>query len=148
VTGGGAGETFTATCEPAGQAREAIALWLTSAARPGRAVLRELTTPAAVQTGGRWIQAYGLDGSGAAVIPPATAQGLALARAMRALPAARVTAVLAARWPDWLRPAATDGQLAAALGIPLPKVAAATPSMIRAVRADSPPPTPPSPACR
>ena len=50
----------------------------------------------------------------------ATAQGGALADAMLRLPRQRVEAALASDWPGWLRATATDRQLAAALGIPLP----------------------------
>lgn len=49
-----------------------------------------------------------------------------LAEAMLRLPERRVEAVLAARWPGWLRPRATDAQLAAALRTPLPPAPPAT----------------------
>ena len=136
--------TFQVSCEPVGQAREAIALWLAASATPASAFRAELVYPEAVQVGGHWIRASYLTGSGQAVIPPATAEGLALARAMLALPSAHVTAALAARWPAWLSPAATDAQLAAALGIPLPTAPAPTRLMIRSARD---PGNPPSPVC-
>jgi hypothetical protein len=109
-------------CVPAGQAREAIALWLAGSATP--ATRDAFPTLAAgqspVKVGGHWLAAYNLTGSGPALLPPASAQGVALARAMLRLPARRVEAALAARWSRWLRPVATDAQLAAALGIPAP----------------------------
>jgi hypothetical protein len=135
----------TVSCEPVGQAREAIAIWLAASAVPGPAFRAELTYPEAVRVSGRWIGAYYLTGSGSSVIPPATAEGLALALAMLRLPAAQVTAALAARWPAWLSPAATDAQLAAALGIPMPKFPPPTRLMIRSARE---PGNPPSPVCR
>jgi hypothetical protein len=134
----------TVSCEPVGQAREAIAIWLAASAVPGPAFRTELTYPEAVQVSGRWIDAYDLSGSGSSVIPPATAEGVALARAMLRRPATQVTAALAARWPAWLNPAATDAQLAAALGMPMPKVPAPTRLEIRSARD---PGNPPSPVC-
>ena len=134
----------TVSCEPVGQAREAIAIWLAASAVPGPAFRAELTYPEAVQVSGRWVRAYYLAGSGSSVIPPATAEGVAVARAMLRRPAAQVTAALAARWPAWLSPAATDAQLAAALGMPMPKVPAPTRLMIRSARD---PGNPPSPVC-
>jgi hypothetical protein len=136
--------SFPVSCEPVGQAREAIALWLAAAVVPGPAFRAELAYPEVVQVSGRWIRATYLTGSGPAMIPPATAAGLALARAMRALPARQVRAALAARWPAWLSPAATDAQLAAALGVPMPKAPAPTRLMIRNARDDV---SPPSPVC-
>jgi hypothetical protein len=136
--------SFTLSCEPVGQAREAIAIWLAASAAPRHEVLAELAArpqpgPHAVRVGGRWIRTYYLSGSGAAIIPPPTAAGVALARAMLALPPAQITAALAARWPGWLSPAATDAQLAAALRLPAPAVPAATPSMIRTAHTNGPP---------
>jgi hypothetical protein len=139
-------------CEPVGQAREAIAIWLAASAEPGL-VPAELGGPLAVRVGGRWISAglggaqvvrvggrwiltYYLTGSAASAIPQATAPGAALARAMLGLPAGRVKAALAARWPGWLSPAATDAQLAAALGISVPKTPAVPRSLIRYARND------------
>jgi hypothetical protein len=134
---GANGYTYTpVSCEPAGQAREAIAIWLAASAGTRQAVLAELAGPEPVRVGGRWIETYYLSGSGASVIPPATAQGAALARAMLRLPAAQVKDVLAARWPGWLSPAATDAQLARALGLRLPAAPAVPRSMIRYARND------------
>jgi hypothetical protein len=147
------GFTFSPVpCEPLGQAREAIAIWLAASARPGL-VVAELGGPLAVRVGGRWISAglggaqvvrvsgrwiltYYLAGTAASAIPQATAPGAALARAMLRLPAGRVKAALAARWPGWLSPAATDAQLAAALGISMPKTPAVPRSLIRYARND------------
>ncbi|HEY3982229.1 MAG TPA: hypothetical protein VGM79_33585 [Streptosporangiaceae bacterium] len=139
-------------CEPVGQAREAIAIWLAASAEPGL-VRAELGGPLAVRAGGRWISAglggaqvvrvggrwiltYYLAGSAASAIPQATAPGAALARAMLRFPAGRVKAALAARWPGWLSPAATDAQLAAALGVAMPKTPAVPRSLIRYARND------------
>jgi hypothetical protein len=63
---------------------------------------------------------------------------------MLRLPPAHVTAALAARWPAWLSPAATDAQLAAALGIPMPRTPAPTRLMVRNARDLG---NPPSPVC-
>jgi hypothetical protein len=111
------------SCLPVGQAREAIALWLAASATlatraPFLAGLEDITPS---KVGGTWISSY----AGALVsgYQPAlnfTGQGAVLAQAMLSLPERRVEAVLAGRWPGWLKPQATDAQLAAALGIPLP----------------------------
>jgi hypothetical protein len=63
---------------------------------------------------------------------------------MLRLPASRVRAALAAGWPGWLRPQATDAQLASALRIPLPSAPPASPPPGVNV-ADA---GPPSPVCR
>jgi hypothetical protein len=133
----GGDETEQVSCEPVGQAREAIAIWLAASAVPRQAILAQLTFPRPVRVSGHWIVTYLVYGSGAAVIPQVTAQGAALVRAMLKLPAAQVEAALAARWPGWLSPAATDAQLAAALRLPLPVAPAPTPAQISAARADN-----------
>ena len=112
------------SCLPVGQAREAIALWLAAGATPATraafpAALRY--GPAATKAGGELISSYvGLPVSGYSPNLQFTAQGAALAQAMLRLPERQVGAALSARWPGWLSPRATDAQLAAALGIPLP----------------------------
>jgi hypothetical protein len=118
--GGGGGEAVN--CVPAGQAREAIALWLAGSATPAsRGAFRALAVDQdPIKVGGHLLASYYLPGSGPPGIPPASAQGVALARAMLRLPPRQVQAALAARWPRWLSAAATDAQLAAALGIPAP----------------------------
>jgi hypothetical protein len=135
------------SCEPVVQAREAIAIWLAASAAPRHAILAELAAhqsgPQAVRVGGRWIGTSYLHGSGPAIIPPPTEEGAALARALLRLPAARVRAALAANWPGWLSPAATDAQLAAALHLPAPAVPAVTRSAMRTAYVSAPP----SPVC-
>jgi hypothetical protein len=132
------------SCLPVGQAREAIALWLAASATPaartafldGPANYIQPVNPAGPgylipeKVGGRWITAYQPAIAGYAPALIYTGQGAALAEAMLRLPTPRVEAVLAARWHGWLSPRATDGQLAAALGVPLPAVPPPSPSMV------------------
>jgi hypothetical protein len=118
------------SCVAVGQAREAIALWLAAGATPAAragftTVLAQGSGP--TQVGRKWISTYFLFGSVTGQFLTVTAQGVALAREMLRLPAPRVRAALAAGWPGWLRPQATDAQLAAALRIPLPSVPPASP---------------------
>ena len=113
------------SCLPVGQAREAIALWLAASATPATrpAFLSGLRSGAGVsKVGGAWLASYtGVTGYGYQPgLQQFTGQAAVLAEAMLRLPERRVEAVLAARWPGWLRPRATDAQLAAALRIPLP----------------------------
>jgi hypothetical protein len=131
--------TAVISCLPDGQAREAIALWLAASATPAaRATfLADLNPINGVQpitadkVGGTWISVYtGVTGDGYQPAVQFTSQGAALAKAMLRLPQRRVTAVLSSRWPAWLSPHATDAQLAAALGIPLPAVPSPPPSII------------------
>ena len=111
---------------PAGQAREAIALWLAASATPAtRAAFAAALSPgpAVTEVDGRLIASY-VQPQLSGYVPALqfTAQGAALAQAMLRLPEPRVLAVLSARWPGWLNPQATDAQLAAALRLPLPTV--------------------------
>jgi hypothetical protein len=110
------------SCVPVHQAREAIALWLAASATPAarQALPADMTYPIMTKIGRQPVLTYYVNGSGPAGIPPATAQGVRLAQAMLLLPARRVEAALATHWRAWLRPEATDGQLAAALGTRLP----------------------------
>ncbi len=114
------------SCLPAGQAREAIALWLAASATPATrtAFPAALSNgPTTAEVGGRPIASYvGVPVSGYSPALQFTAQGAALAQAMLRLPEPRVLAVLSARWPGWLSPRATDAQLAAALRVRLPSV--------------------------
>jgi hypothetical protein len=108
-----------AGCMPLSQAREPIALWLaasaTSATRTAFAgSIWSTSIPTKVGT-------YWIDTPYAGYMQ-VTSQGLALVREMLRLPAGRVKAVLAAHWATWLRPSATDSQLAAALGLPAPRL--------------------------
>jgi hypothetical protein len=120
----GSSATAFVPCLAAGQAREAIALWLAaSATRAARAAMPAALFDGAAQVGKRWIGTEETFASGLASLT-VTAQGMALARAMLRLPGRQVESVLGARWPSWLSPRATDAQLAGALGIPLPSVPA------------------------
>jgi hypothetical protein len=133
------------SCLPAGQAREAIALWLALSATPATRAAPDLSAPGVSKVGGTWISSYsGIPVSGTPGYLPAvqfTGQGAVLAQAMLRLPEQRVEAVLAARWPGWLSPQATDAQLARALRISLP---AAPPPL----RADVNRSQPADPVCR
>lgn len=113
------------SCLPVGQAREAIALWLAGSATPATlAAFPALLdySPVAMTVNGNSTAGYvGVPSvSGYAPALQFTAEGGALAEAMLRLPESRVSAVLSARWPGWLRASATDAELAAALDIPLP----------------------------
>jgi hypothetical protein len=111
VEDSGGSYTEPLACVPLSQAREAIAIWLAASATPvsraafGPPAKPGLDTPQ-VQVGKIWIYDPGW-----------TMQGLTLANEMLTLPRAAVRRELAARWADWLRPSATDAQLAAALGV-------------------------------
>jgi hypothetical protein len=118
-------------CLPVSQAREAIALWLAASATPaareaflagGGEVAPGSTGGVPTKVGGEWVSNYpdGVMVSGYQLSLQFTGQGAVLADAMLGLSARRVEAVLAARWPGWMNPQATDAQLAAALGIRLP----------------------------
>jgi hypothetical protein len=141
-----------AACLPVGQAREAIALWLAASATP--AALRAFTagggdvdsaSPGGVpsRVDGEWVSNYpdGVMVSGYQLSLQFTGQGAVLANAMLRLPAQRVEAVLATRWPGWLSPQATDTQLAGALDIRLPAAPRPPLSMIN-------PDQPADPVCR
>jgi hypothetical protein len=132
-------------CLPVGQAREAIALWLAAAATPtARSAMPVASSSGATEVGKQWIATEQAGFGWGAEPQTLTAQGVALARAMLRLPDRRVEAALGARWPGWLSPRATDAQLAAALGIPLPHIAA--PVNPRSGLGGMIPP--PSPVCR
>lgn len=118
---------FPVSCLAAGQAREAIAIWLAASDTPAaRAAFNDGLalgySPGKV--GSTWIAvSNGVPLTAVGGYAPTlrfTSQGAALAVAMLKLPESRVEAVLAARWPGWLRPQVTDADLAAALGIRLP----------------------------
>lgn len=116
----GGSSTEQLACVPLSQAREAIAIWLTASATPAsRAEIDRSQSPKfasyalPVRVGKVWIL---LD-------PFGTGQGNGLAEEMLALPRATVERVLAAHWAQWLRPATTDAELAAALGVHAPPLA-------------------------
>jgi hypothetical protein len=133
-------DMLSSSCVPVGQAREAIAVWLAVSATQG--------SRAAFLAGEAYVGRFGVSGgalrttvgrvagmAGAATAGyhanlQATAAGGELAEAMLRLPRLRVEAALASNWPGWLRATATDKQLAAALGVPLPPVPPVDRSMI------------------
>ncbi len=131
-------------CLAAGQAREAIALWLAASATPAaRAGMPAARYAGATQVGTQWVATDETIGWGPAS-QTFTAEGLALATAMLRLPDRQVESVLHARWPGWLSPRATDAQLAAALGISLPHV----PAPVNPTASFGGLVPPPSPVCR
>ncbi len=125
-------------CVPLGQAREAIAIWLTILATHPSA--GELTAggygggDAEVKVGSSLVPvslwpypgSNGLAVSGPGLGPQTTDAGYLLAAAMTRLPEQKVARVLTDSWARWLNWHTTDAQLAAALGIPMPGVPAAT----------------------
>lgn len=124
------GGTALLSCVPAGQAREAITVWLAAGATTASRAAFTVPPPGgsgATQMGRKWIATDQLTGSGPSVGLNATAQGAALAAEMLRLPQRHVDAVLTARWRHWLRPGTTEAQLAAALGLRLPPAPAARP---------------------
>jgi hypothetical protein len=121
-------------CVPLDQAREAIAIWLAILATHPSA--GELQSPlgrdrtfAEVRdtTVLTWVSPGSLDGYLAPSVagPQTTAAGYLLANAMTGLPEAKVSRVLAGAWGRWLNWHTTDAQLAAALGLSMPRVPAA-----------------------
>ncbi len=122
-------------CAPAGQAREAIAIWLAilAARPPASGLQRGLGADRTIQgtyVRGTFVRTW--NSPAGYVIPPGggpqdTAAGFMLANAMTRLPAHKVSHVLADAWGSWLNWRATDAQLAAALGIPVPSPATAPP---------------------
>ncbi len=131
---------LTSSCVPVGQAREAIAIWLAASATPGsRAAFLageayvggSGVSGGALRTTVGWVAGWsGVPTAGYLASLQATAQGAALADAMLRLPRQRVESALATDWPGWLRATATDKQLAAALGVPLPPASPVDKSMI------------------
>jgi len=117
-------------CVPVDQAREAIAIWLAMVAtrsQPGE-FSSGLTGPSGgtlyQPAGNLVVPAWNYPGAGAAylngLLPQFTAAGYELANAMISLPTHKVSAVLGSGWAGWLNTRTTDGQLARALGIPMP----------------------------
>ncbi len=127
-----AGNLDTATpCVPFNQAREPIAIWMTLEA---------------THTKVKGIQDLG-GGPGylAAPGPQITGAGYLLAQAMTRLPASKVTEVLGRNWTAWTNAHATDAQLAAALGIPLPAEPTLNPTPGPGMRVSPPLPGTPAP---
>ncbi|HXW47261.1 MAG TPA: hypothetical protein VEL03_20880 [Streptosporangiaceae bacterium] len=128
--GGSQSGTAVLACVPAGQAREAIALWLAAGATPAtRSAFPQAGTAGSTQVGKEWVATVAEPGSGPLVGLTVTAQGAALAAEMLRLPDRAVEAVLGARWQYWLSPRATTAELAAALGLRLPPQPGATPDL-------------------
>jgi hypothetical protein len=116
-------------CVPAGQAREAVAIWLAIlATRPpaselqaglagqGFDTVQGVSAPAFI---------WNYPGAGnylASLGPQTTAAGYLLANAMSRLPERKVARVVTDGWATWVNWHCTDAQLAAALGIPMPRV--------------------------
>jgi hypothetical protein len=133
-------DMLSSSCVPVGQAREAIAVWLAVSATQGsRAAFlageayvgRFGISGGALRTTVGWVAGMaGVATAGYHANLQATAAGGELAEAMLRLPRQRVEAALASNWPGWLRATATDKQLAAALGVPLPPVPPVDKSMI------------------
>jgi hypothetical protein len=116
-------------CVPVDQAREAIAIWLAVLAT--RATAGELQTGLAGQgydtvqgtSAPAFIWNYPGEGSYLALLGPQTTEaGYLLANAMSRLPEKKVARVLTDGWARWVNAHTTDAQLAAALGVPVPKV--------------------------
>ena len=136
--------TFLVSCLAVDQAREAIAFWLAASATPSARGMFAAPPgyPGAARVGIRWLATYDEYGSGPSLNLVVTAEGALFAPAMLRLPDRQIEAVLAERWPGWLRPRAADAQLAAALGRPAPAAPAPPRCMI------GPGQSPPSPAGR
>ena len=119
-------------CVPLNQAREAIAIWLAIlATHPPAGELQDgLRGPGGGMTGtevsNTMVRTWNYPGLNAnyliGVGPQLTAAGYVLANAMTSLPEQKVSQVLDSAWPTWLNWHTTDGQLATALGIPMPTV--------------------------
>ena len=128
--------TGAGQCVALNQAREAISIWLAIlAAHPPAAKLqRSLGWPGGsgspIQVGNTVVSAWGYPYAYQVTFPGTqfTEAGYLLAKAMTRLPEAKVRQVLTDRWATWLNPRTIDAQLAAALGIALPK----TPAPVRA----------------
>lgn len=124
-------------CVPAGQAREAIAVWLAILAthppagelQDGISGLASGRAFTAVEVHGTMVPTWSYPGSDTSYLgptntEPVTAAGYLLAHAMTGLPEQKVAHILAGAWGSWLNWHTTGAQLAAALGIPMPTVPA------------------------
>jgi hypothetical protein len=134
--GGSGSRQVPLACVPLGQAREAIAIWLAILATHPSA--GELTARGygggyvGVKVGSSLVPASlwaypgsnGLAVSGPGLGPQTTDAGYLLASAMTSLPEQKVARVVTDSWARWLNWHTTDAQLAAALGIPMPRVPA------------------------
>ena len=130
--GSPSGQVFL-PCVPFNQAREAVAIWLaTLATHPPAGELRNgLGTGMGIsgaEVRNTFVPTWNYPGSAAGQITPPgggpqnTAAGYLLAHAMTTLPQQKVSHVLTGVWGRWLNWRTTDAQLAAALGIPMPRV--------------------------
>jgi hypothetical protein len=109
-------------CQPLNQAREAIAIWL--------AIQATQASPAQVQ-GGRYFLGSAPGPAGgpgpwpvSQLAPVMSTTGDLLGEAMTRLPQAKVEHVIRASWSTWLNWHTTEAQLAAALGIQVPRAPA------------------------
>jgi hypothetical protein len=123
-------------CVPAGQAREAIAIWLAITAAHASPASLESGQPLSGGPGPLSVAFVGhtpvtmwtepaADATLSPVAPQLTGAGFLLAKAMTNLPREKVESVLRANWRAWLNWHTSGARLAAALGIPVP--AATTP---------------------
>jgi hypothetical protein len=121
------------SCVPVGQAREAIAIWLAILAThpPASELQGGLGGGDYTEVRNTLVALWPYPGSSVGgyvmplgAVPPTTAAGYLLAKAMTSLPEQKVARVLADAWGSWLNWRTTDAQLAAALGIPMPSVPA------------------------
>jgi hypothetical protein len=133
ATGSPSGQLFGG-CVPLDQAREAIAIWLAIAAThpPAGELQAGVSSPAngypAVEVRNTLVPVWTYPGWGAGYLAPQgvgpqnTAAGYLLASAMTRLPKQKVVHILTDGWSRWVTVRTTDAQLAAALGIPMPRV--------------------------
>jgi hypothetical protein len=125
-TEGTVGGPSSTQCVPLGQAREAIAIWLAIRATGVSGSQPLPTELPADEIGGRPVVTWTYPGEAASYLaslgPQPTDAGYLLAKAMLRLPAARVSRVLAEGWGTWLSWHTSQARLAAALGIPLPRM--------------------------
>jgi hypothetical protein len=145
-----------AVCVSVNQARNSVAIWLAMVAThssPGEfssGLRGPGGGPAYQQVGNTIVPAWNYPGTGApylnGVLPQFTAAGYELANAMMSLPPHKVISVLGSAWTTWLSSHTTEAQLARALGIRMPSVAAPAAEK-SATASQGPVSAPQSPAC-
>jgi hypothetical protein len=137
-------------CVPFDQAREAIAIWLAILAAHPRASELQAGLPAhGIGAGpdihGTIVPIWNFRGAVAGQVDPfgsiplTTEAGYLLAHAMTSLPEQKVANVLKDGWSRWINVRTTDAQLAAALGIPMPKVPVPPTALVRRLIANQGP---------
>jgi hypothetical protein len=130
--GSPSGQVFL-PCVPFDQAREAVAIWLAILAThlPAGELRDGLGTGMGIfgaDVHNTFVPTWNYPGAGGNYVTPPgggpqnTAAGYLLAHAMTTLPEQEVSHVLTGVWGRWLNWRTTDAQLAAALGIPMPRV--------------------------